>query len=116
MQTHRLVEIPVAVRIRARPDKHLHPWQAAVRRGSKIRVICAVEILGFGTNKIIAKAAAPKIVLLEITPGFCKTVLVHDVVVPVGPEENVGNRAGTIICAAWSIDRRIVRKIEYTIR
>ena len=103
------VEIAVAVRVRAGPDEHLHARPLAVGRRAEVRVVGAGAVLCLGAHGVVADAAAPVVVDLEVAAGFVEAVLVLHVVDEVVQVEEIGHRRRTIGARRL---RQVQREVE----
>lgn len=90
------IEIAVAIRVRAGPDEHLHARPLTVWGRAEVRVVGAGAVLGLGAHGIVADAAAPVVVDLEVAAGFVEAVLVLHVVDEVVQIEEIGHRRRTV--------------------
>src|SRR5262249_54012328 len=78
-------------------------------------IVCPGKVLGLGSDEVIAQTAAAKIVLLEVSRGLREPQLINQVVVAIGPEEQVRNCTHSVIGVARRISSarsRIIGKIK----
>src|SRR5262249_8555991 len=86
----------------------------------KVCVVRTGKVLGLCPDKIISETAAPKVVLLKVPRRLGETKLIHEVVIAIRPEEQVGHDAVAVVRPYGRVARsryprdRIVRKIEYS--
>ena len=88
-----MIQIAIAVWIRAGENKHLHPARGTVAGGREVCIIDAAAVLGISLHCVISEAASAKVIALEISRRFGKAELVKFVVHPVVPVKKVHQRA-----------------------
>src|SRR5690606_13778709 len=92
------ISVPVAANI------HLHSGPIAIGRGAKIGITSSRAVLSFGIYRVVPQAAISVIVVLKVTAGFIKTILVDNVVDYICPIKKIGYSsifrlvANTIVC------------------
>jgi len=66
MNNNIVFERPVTFRLSERPEVHIHMSGLAIRRGGEVGVVCPTIILNGNGDAIVAEAAFPKVVFLEV--------------------------------------------------
>src|SRR5262249_29594953 len=115
VQDYFLIQIAIAVGRRTRPHEHLAARQRTIGRRAQNGVVWAGKILGLGSAKVFAKTAALEVVLLEVSRRLRKAQLIYKVVITIRPEEQVCDRAHSVVWIAWRIGPtrgRIVGKVK----
>ena len=113
VEDDRGIEVAVARRRGAGENVHLHAARRAVAGHGKVRVVHARAVLRIGLHGIVAQAAVPEIVVLEIARRLVETERVEFVVHPVAPVEKLRHRR---VAIRARLLREIEREVENPVR